>query len=71
MEGEQDKISQSDRLAIKSKIVPLMISLPTSLQVQLSEAVTIIADNDFPLQWENLIPVISFTYLFTNMIGIN
>ena len=32
-----------------------MISVPHALQLQLSEAVTIIADNDFPHQWNNLL----------------
>jgi exportin-2 (importin alpha re-exporter) len=42
---------------IKNVIVTLMITVPTALQLQLSEAVTLIADNDFPDQWASLIQV--------------
>ncbi|KAI8924967.1 Cse1-domain-containing protein [Entophlyctis helioformis] len=55
IDGEQDFLAAEDRDAIKATIVPLMISVPSSLQLQLSEAVTIIADNDFPGKWKNLI----------------
>ncbi|KNC97042.1 importin-alpha export receptor [Spizellomyces punctatus DAOM BR117] len=55
-EGEPDKISPADRIAIKEHIVGLMMAVPSTLQVQLGEAVSIIADNDFPAQWEKLIP---------------
>jgi len=40
-----------------------MISVPSNLQVQLSEAVTIIADSDFPEKWEDLIDVSLFFFL--------
>ncbi|ANB15048.1 Cse1p [Sugiyamaella lignohabitans] len=33
-----------------------MITLPQSLQVQIGEAVSTIADSDFPDKWENLVP---------------
>lgn len=56
-EGEQDFISTADREAIKQVIVTLMISVPTALQLQLSEAVTLIANNDFPGKWTNLLQV--------------
>ena len=42
---------------IKNGLVNLMISVPYSLQLQLSEAVTLIADNDFPVGWPSLIQV--------------
>ena len=42
---------------IKSVIVTLMITVPPALQLQLSEAVTLIADNDFPDKWTSLIQV--------------
>lgn len=57
MEGEPDLLSPEDRAQIKSIIVNLMIAVPTALQLQLSEAVTLIADNDFPDQWQSLIKV--------------
>ena len=55
VEGEVDVIPAPDRAAIKENIVSLMIAVPPALQMQLSEAVTIIADNDFPVQWQSLI----------------
>lgn len=36
-----------------------MISLPPSLQIQLSEAVKLIADHDFPDNWPGLMQVLS------------
>lgn len=48
-------ISQEDKYFVKSAIVTTMTSLPTSLQVQVGEAVTLIANTDFPARWENLI----------------
>ena len=40
---------------IKKEIVPLMISLPNSLQVQIGEAISLIADSDFPQRWPDLL----------------
>ncbi|KAJ3354073.1 Exportin-2 [Entophlyctis luteolus] len=58
VEGEPDKIASTDRMAIKANIVDLMISAHHQIQLQLSEAVTMIADNDFPDQWSELIPLL-------------
>ncbi|KAJ3413290.1 Exportin-2 [Chytridiales sp. JEL 0842] len=55
VDGEQDKVAASDRVAVKGAIVDLMIVAPSSIQLQLSEAVSIIADNDFPASWTNLV----------------
>ncbi|CDR47565.1 CYFA0S33e00496g1_1 [Cyberlindnera fabianii] len=41
--------------AIKSEIIPLMITLPNNLQIQIGEAISIIADSDFPERWPTLI----------------
>ncbi|KAJ2368139.1 importin-alpha export receptor [Coemansia sp. RSA 2610] len=54
-EEAEDTISQADRQAVKSELVGLMISAPKKLQLQLGEAVSIIADNDFPEKWPELI----------------
>ncbi|EDO15383.1 hypothetical protein Kpol_460p18 [Vanderwaltozyma polyspora DSM 70294] len=40
---------------IKKEIVPLMITLPNNLQVQIGEAISIIADSDFPNNWPTLL----------------
>ena len=55
--GEDDWIAEQDREAVKSAIVEIMMHVPSTLQLQISEAVTIIANNDFPQRWPNLIPV--------------
>lgn len=34
-----------------------MIQLPSNLQAQIGEAVSVIADSDFPERWEDLVPV--------------
>ncbi|KAF9346193.1 importin-alpha export receptor, partial [Mortierella sp. NVP85] len=49
-------ISPTDRDAIKSKIVDLMTITEAKIQLQLSDAVTQIADSDFPQKWQGLIP---------------
>ncbi|EMG45589.1 CSE1 Importin alpha re-exporter [Candida maltosa Xu316] len=40
---------------IKSEILDIMIQLPNQLQVQIGEAITLIAESDFPHNWPNLI----------------
>ncbi|KAI8825582.1 Cse1-domain-containing protein [Fimicolochytrium jonesii] len=57
-DGAQDVIAVQDRDAIKTYIVGLMLSVPHGIQMQLGEAVSIIADMDFPDSWEGLIPEI-------------
>ncbi|BFZ62404.1 importin-alpha export receptor [Saitoella coloradoensis] len=54
-DDDDKKISESDRGSIKREIIGLMISVPPLLQVQLGEAVSIIADTDFPHNWDTLI----------------
>lgn len=55
---EERKIHPQDRVDIKNVIVSLMLASPPASQKQLSEALTIIAESDFPAQWTNLLPVI-------------
>ncbi|KAG0369140.1 importin-alpha export receptor, partial [Gamsiella multidivaricata] len=50
------RISTVDRDAIKSRIVDLMTISEARIQLQLSDAVTQIADSDFPQKWQGLIP---------------
>ncbi|KAJ1966324.1 importin-alpha export receptor [Dipsacomyces acuminosporus] len=54
-EDTEDTISAEDRKAVKDEIVSLMITVPKQLQLQIGEAVSIIAENDFPEQWPELI----------------
>lgn len=52
-----DTIAPSDRAAIKQEIVQLMITVPEKIQLQISDALTLIAAADFPDRWEGLLPV--------------
>lgn len=54
-DDQADRIHQSDRAAIKNLIVTLMLTLPESIQKQLSDAISIIGKTDFPLKWPELI----------------
>ncbi|KAF8468906.1 Cse1-domain-containing protein [Kalaharituber pfeilii] len=49
------RVPANDVIAIKREIVGLMISVPYSLQVQLGEAISIIADSDFYQRWDTLV----------------
>lgn len=40
---------------IKEEILPLMITLPNNLQVQIGEAISVIANSDFPNNWPTLL----------------
>ncbi|KAF9182619.1 importin-alpha export receptor, partial [Haplosporangium sp. Z 767] len=51
-----NRISMADREAIKAKIVDLMTISEAKIQLQLSDAVTQIADSDFPQKWQGLVP---------------
>ncbi|KAI9480792.1 MAG: importin, partial [Benjaminiella poitrasii] len=55
-EGEVDKIAEQDRLEIKNQIVQLMITVPEKLQLQISDALSLIAEADFPERWTSLLP---------------
>jgi exportin-2 (importin alpha re-exporter) len=50
-------IPGADVNAVKNEIVGLMITQPPSIQVQLGEAISIMADSDFPDRWQNLVDV--------------
>ncbi|KAF7731911.1 importin-alpha export receptor [Apophysomyces ossiformis] len=63
---DANKIALQDRMAIKAQIVELMISVPEKLQLQISDALSIIAEEDFPENWENLLPFRTDT-LFSNI----
>jgi exportin-2 (importin alpha re-exporter) len=50
--------------AIKQDLINLMISVPQGIQIQLGDAVSIIADSDFWERWDTLVNVSSiFDYL--------
>lgn len=56
-EDAVNKIAEQDRVEIKNQIVQLMITVPEKLQLQISDALTLIAASDFPEKWESLLPV--------------
>lgn len=49
-------ISATDRELIKSNLVELMCTVPPQIKSQCSEAISLIADVDFPSKWTNLLP---------------
>ncbi|EPE07911.1 chromosome segregation protein [Ophiostoma piceae UAMH 11346] len=49
------KLPQEEVVTIKQELVGLMISSPPSIQTQLGEAISIIADSDFWERWDTLI----------------
>ncbi|CAG8591612.1 7963_t:CDS:10 [Diversispora eburnea] len=54
-EEEEQRITPEIRQTIKDSIIDILVVVPSNIQLQLSEAVTTIANNDFPKKWENLI----------------
>ena len=57
--GEENRIHTEDRLFIKTQIVELMLTSSKGVQRQLSEAIHIIGETDFPHQWPELIPTMT------------
>lgn len=51
---DEDKIHAEDREAIKRSIVELMLRSPSGIQKQLSAAIAIIGQQDFPAKWPSL-----------------
>ncbi|CUS11908.1 unnamed protein product [Tuber aestivum] len=49
------KMAETEVVAVKQDLVGLMITVPPALQVQLGEAISIIAESDFWQRWETLI----------------
>ncbi|DAA76648.1 TPA_exp: Uncharacterized protein A8136_7325 [Trichophyton benhamiae CBS 112371] len=54
-EEGQYKLPESDVVTIKQELISLMISVPTGIQSQLGEAVSVIADSDFWERWDTLV----------------
>jgi exportin-2 (importin alpha re-exporter) len=49
-------IADDEKEQIKGLITTLMVSTPSRVQSQLSEALTIISQHDFPGKWQALLP---------------
>lgn len=56
------KMAESEVVAVKRDLVGLMITVPPALQVQLGEAISIIAESDFWQRWDTLIDVWSLAH---------
>ena len=54
--GQPDPITASDRAAIKTHLLTLMVSQPKQIQTQLGQSLAIISQHDFPSKWSNLLP---------------
>lgn len=51
------KLAESTVTTIKQELIGLMISTPPSIQAQLGEAISLIADSDFWERWDTLVDV--------------
>lgn len=49
-------ISTQDRTTIKMHLVELMCTVPHRIQSQVSESISLIAEVDYPQNWDNLLP---------------
>lgn len=51
-----------ERTALKDQVVPVMMALAgePALQVQIGESISLMAETDFPQEWDNLIDVRCF-----------
>ncbi|KAI4914291.1 uncharacterized protein J4E92_009705 [Alternaria infectoria] len=49
------KLPEAEVVAIKRELIGLMVSVPASLQAQLGEAISAIADSDFWQRWDTLV----------------
>jgi len=49
------KLPEQEVVAIKRELIGLMISVPPSMQTQLGEAISVIADSDFWERWDTLV----------------
>eukprot|EP00529_Nitzschia_sp_RCC80_P005611 CAMPEP_0113490560 /NCGR_PEP_ID=MMETSP0014_2-20120614/27110_1 /TAXON_ID=2857 /ORGANISM="Nitzschia sp." /LENGTH=976 /DNA_ID=CAMNT_0000384337 /DNA_START=77 /DNA_END=3007 /DNA_ORIENTATION=+ /assembly_acc=CAM_ASM_000159 len=49
-------ISPTDRQTIKTNLVSLMCTVPPQIRNQVSAAISLIAEVDYPEKWENLLP---------------
>jgi hypothetical protein len=56
------KLPQAAVATIKQELIGLMISVPSSVQSQLGEAVSLIAESDFWTRWDTLMDVSYFIF---------
>ncbi|KDR74835.1 hypothetical protein GALMADRAFT_249739 [Galerina marginata CBS 339.88] len=57
-EEDVQPLAEQDKAALRAKLVPAMLALSTpadkAIRAQVAESVSLIAELDFPLKWENL-----------------
>jgi exportin-2 (importin alpha re-exporter) len=51
------KLPENEVVTIKKELIGLMISVPPSIQAQLGETISVIADSDFWTRWDTLVDV--------------
>lgn len=56
-EDGNHRLPQNEVAAIKQELIGLMISVPSSIQYQLGDAIGVIADSDFWRNWDTLVDV--------------
>jgi len=54
--ADPSKLSEAERDLLKGQIVDVMLAVPASQQLQLSDAIAIMGKRDFPYHWEQLLP---------------
>ncbi len=57
-DSEYVEISEAEKHEIRTHVVQIMMSAPPKVRVQVSEALTIISDTDFPERWPTLLPAL-------------
>ncbi|KAI1005838.1 Importin alpha re-exporter [Podosphaera aphanis] len=54
-ESDEYKLAVNEVVTIKKEVIGLMISVPASLQLQLGETISLIANSDFWRKWDTLV----------------
>lgn len=57
------EISESDRSAIRTHLLSLMLNSSTTVKRVLSEALSLIGAADFPAKWPTLLPVCLYSII--------
>ena len=57
-DSEYVEIGEAEKHEIRTHVVQIMMSAPPKVRVQVSEALTIISDTDFPERWPTLLPAL-------------